>query len=227
MTYNIRLGIQQGVEAIARVIAAQKPDIIALQEVGKNWCMGPDGDTSAEIARLAGFEHFYYVPTIHEDPEHRYGHALLSRWPIEHPRIFNFTQNIDEPRAALLARIATPDGPVRVIATHLSHKEDERALQAPELLELLEEFRADGEPTMIMGDLNEVEDADWMRRLAAGMSSAGERAGALTFPNPAPTRRIDHILLSQADLIRAEVLDEADASDHRPLVAEVAIAPAT
>lgn len=220
MTYNIRLGIQQGIEAIAQIIAAEQPDIVALQEVGKDWRMGPDGDSTAEIARLAGYEHYYYVATIHEEPEFRYGHAILSRWPLDSHDIVEFTQSIDEPRAAIVARILSPDGPIQVIATHLSHRPEERALQAPELIRLRDTVRASGEPTVVIGDLNAGPDVVWMQQLADDMASATRLTDAPTYPNPTPTERIDHIMMSGATLTQAEVINEDAASDHRPLVAE-------
>jgi|SRR5690554_55808 len=220
MTYNIRLGIQQGIEAIARAIASEQPDIVALQEVGSNWRMGPGGDTTAKIARLAGYPHAFYLATIFEDPGHRYGHALLSRWPLESVETVAFTQSIDEPRAAIVARILSPDGPIRAIATHLSHRDEERALQAPELIRLRDTVRTSGEPTVVLGDLNAGPDAAWMQQLADNMASAMQLSDAPTFPNPEPTQRIDHILMSGAVLTHAAVLNEDAASDHRPLVAE-------
>lgn len=223
MTYNIRLGIQQGIEPVANIIAAAHPDIVALQEVGNGWRMGPDGDSTAEIARLTGFEHFYHLATIHEEPHHRYGHAILSRWPFESPEVVEFTQSIDEPRAAIVARVQSNEGPIRVIATHLSHLQEERSLQAPELIRLRDTVRASGEPTIVLGDLNASPEVEWMQQLADDMASATRLSAAPTFPNPTPTRRIDHILMSGATITSATVLDRDAASDHRPLVAEFRI----
>ncbi|AWV89250.1 endonuclease/exonuclease/phosphatase family protein [Bradymonas sediminis] len=220
MSYNIRLGIQEGIEAIAEVIAAEAPDIVALQEVGNGWRMGPNGDTTAEIARLAGYEYYYYVATIFEEPDFRYGHAILSRWPLDSHEVVDFSQSIDEPRAAIVARILSPDGPIQVIATHLSHKPEERALQAPELIRLRDTVRTSGEPVLLLGDLNETPEVAWMQALADGMASAMRLTSAPTFPNPTPTIRIDHIMMSDATLTRAAVISEDAASDHRPLVAE-------
>jgi endonuclease/exonuclease/phosphatase family metal-dependent hydrolase len=223
MTYNIRLGIQQGVEAIAKVISSQQPDIVALQEVGNRWRMGPDGDTAAGICEMIGFGHHCYVTTICEDDDNRYGHALLSRWPIEEREIVRFSQEIDEPRAALVADIATDDGHVCVISTHLSHRDQERARHGTELAELAGRVTFDGRPVLLMGDLNEEDDADWIHTLKERMDNAGDLVDAHTYPNPEPSVLIDYVMVHQGRVRDAEVLDEREASDHRPLVADIEI----
>lgn len=221
MSYNIRLGIQEGVEAIARVIRAQNPDIVALQEVGKFWRMGPPGDTLAQLAEGCGFAHRWYLPTISQTPDKRYGHGILSRWPIQAPEIFEFSQQIDEPRAALIAQIQRPAGRLQLISTHLSHLDEERARHGDELVGLIDSMKEDGAPLILVGDLNDDEQASWMKTLLQTMQSAAEFTRAPTFPNPTPKRRIDHILVRGAALSAAQVLDEPDASDHRPLIAQL------
>lgn len=221
MTYNIRLGIQQGVEAIARIISDQAPDIVAVQEVGNEWRMGPPGDTACEICETVGIEHHHYVTTIDEHGQ-RYGHALLSRWPIDNPRIFHFTQNIDEPRAALIADIRTDQGDLCVVSTHLSHRDAERSVHGTELVELVGDLIADEQHVLVMGDLNEEDDVDWVHALKDRMADAGDLVEGKTYPNPDPSVRIDYLMAYGGQFHSAQILDERDASDHRPLVAELA-----
>jgi endonuclease/exonuclease/phosphatase family metal-dependent hydrolase len=222
MTYNIRLGIQLGVEAIAQIIRDQNPDIVALQEVGNQWRMGPDGDTAAGICEMIGFGHHCYVTTICEDQDHRYGHTLLSRWPIEQRDIVGFSQHIDEPRSALIADITTDEGPIRVISTHLSHRDRERVRHGKELVELVGKHTSEQRPTLLMGDLNEEDDADWVRTLKEGMDSAGDRVDGKTYPNPKPSVLIDYVMVHGGRVQAAQILDERQASDHRPVVADIA-----
>jgi endonuclease/exonuclease/phosphatase family metal-dependent hydrolase len=223
MTYNIRLGIQQGLEAIAQIISDQKPDIVALQEVGNRWRMGPDGDTAAGICEMVGFGHHCYVTTICEDDDNRYGHALLSRWPIEVREIVRFSQEIDEPRAALVADVATDDGRICVISTHLSHRDQERELHGAELVELAGKITSGDHPTLLMGDLNEEDDADWVRALKDRMNNAGDLVDGKSFPNPEPSVLIDYVMVHGGKVREAQILDEREASDHRPLVATLVL----
>ncbi|MFP4598120.1 MAG: endonuclease/exonuclease/phosphatase family protein [Persicimonas sp.] len=221
MTYNIRLGLQQGVDAVARVVKEHAPDILALQEVGRHWIMGPPGDTTAQLAEMVGLPHYQYVTTIHEEDDARYGHALLARWPIEARDIFRFSQDIDEPRAALIAQVDRDDGPLTVVSTHLSHRDAERQMHGTELVELVAGVLSPTQPTLLMGDLNE-DDAEWLGALEDKMESAGGRAGECTYPNPDPCVRIDYIMAHGGRFTAARVVDDKTTSDHRPVVAEVA-----
>ncbi|WP_246099117.1 endonuclease/exonuclease/phosphatase family protein [Persicimonas caeni] len=220
MTYNIRLGIQQGVEAIARVIREQRPDIVALQEVGRGWRMGPEGDTAAELCTQCDLPHHVYVTTIDDDGQH-YGHAILSRWPLQNPEIVRFTQNIDEPRAALITRVDADGQPLRIISTHLSHRDPERAVHGTELVELVGKVTSEDCPTLLMGDLNEEDDADFIHALKDRMADAGDLVEGKTYPNPAPMVRIDYLMAHGGRFEGAQILDEREASDHRPLVASL------
>src|SRR6056297_1320435 len=101
-TYNIRLGIQQGLQAVAEVLQkAPGLDIVAVQEVGDSWQMGPSGDSTAHLAQLLGLDHFIHVPALTEESSDgsraRYGHALLSRWPLQYSTIVALPQYEDEP----------------------------------------------------------------------------------------------------------------------------------
>lgn len=219
MTYNIRLGIQHGLEPIAARIREQSPDLLAVQEVGRHWIMGPGGDSPRRLSELSGMEHHVFAPSLSYFPPSQYGHALLSRWPIEAPRVVWLPRGTDEPRTLLTATLRTPRGAVRVVSTHLSHLEDRR-LQSPVLLTLAREALADGgPPLLIMGDLNESPDDPWITELQRLHADAGAKDDAPTFPAADPERRIDYLLASKGHWEDVEVIDEASASDHRPLVA--------
>lgn len=222
MTYNIRLGLQRGLEPIIEIIERHSPDVLALQEVGDNWTMGPPGDTTAELASALDLPHYRHVTTLERDDNQRYGHALLSRWPLDTTEVHAFTRRDDEPRAALTARLQTDEcGPLCVISTHLSHRPNERAMHGPELVDLTQRVLDRGDPTLLMGDLNEEDDGDWIGELTSKMEDAGADDGARTFENPEPTQRIDYVLVAGGRVRSARVLDEPTASDHRPVVADI------
>jgi endonuclease/exonuclease/phosphatase family metal-dependent hydrolase len=227
MTYNIRLGMQRGVARIAEVINNQHPDIVALQEVGRHWTMGPPRDTIAELSDATDLPHHDFITTIRrardEGATAEYGHAVLSRWPLERLARYNFTQDIDEPRAACIYRIDTPDGPVRFLATHLSHLEAERAVHGPELLDLASESSTDAQPLFVAGDLNECAGTcSWLSTLRHALTNAADAAGVdePTFPAEDPDVCIDYLLADRGVWSGYEVVEELFASDHRPVVAE-------
>ncbi len=200
-TYNIRLGIQDGLQAVADVLKSVDADIVAVQEIGRHWVMGPNGDSTTRLAQLANYPHFMFVPSIQMSASAaQYGHALLSREPITSAKIHQLPQNADEPRTALSAQI----GATRVISTHLSHIEDVTA-QIPALVALLS-----NEPWVLLGDLN-LRPTELQELASHGVWAD---AAAPTFPSSAPERRIDHIAVSEGRLENVRLFGDSTASDH-------------
>lgn len=159
-----------------------------------------------------------------------YGIALLSRFPAESwqvvrlPRIpTRFPMYLpgphrvqvvhEEPRAAVIARLDSPLGPLTVANTHLSFVPGWNRVQLRSLIRDLRGFEG---PRVLMGDLNMTPPAP---RRWTGLWPLAE---APTFPAEAPERQLDHILTDdptlQVDDCRAP---ELPISDHRALVVDV------
>lgn len=219
MTYNIRLGIQQGLEPIAHIISAQSADIVALQEVGDYWKMGPEGPSTATLAELCDMPHHHHVPAIVEK-SHHYGHALLSRHPIEVQWERELPRDKDEPRVLLYAIVRTPGRDVHVLSTHLSWIED-RDAQGEILADEFAALHEAGHHVVVMGDLNEYDaNTPWLARLQATSKDADGELARLTFPSTKPRIRIDYLMTNRGQWKEARVLNEQRASDHFPLVAQ-------
>ena len=159
-----------------------------------------------------------------------YGIALLSRFPatswqvVRLPRIPtrfpmylpgpNRVMVVDEePRAAVIAQLDTPFGPLSVANTHLSFVPGWNRRQ---LRRLAKDLRGLPGPHVLMGDLNLPPGpaARWSRMRAL--------ASAPTFPADTPQRQLDHILTDHPDLRgRGVVAPIAPLSDHRPLVVDI------
>ena len=225
MTYNIRLGLQQGLGAIATIILDSGADVIALQEVGKGWTMGPPGDSIATLSALTGLPYALHVPALQTPPAHHYGHALLSRWPIQTraDAIELLPKQDDEQRALLTSCIHTPQGPVHLISTHLSWIGD-RPAQGDLLVtraKALAQLHPGG-PTLVLGDLNEHDPSTpWLAELLAWGQDADGQRQRLTFPAQAPTRRIDYLIAHGGRWEQVAVIEDAQASDHFPVVADL------
>ncbi len=221
-TYNIRLGIQKGLPAVADALRVTPAlDLIALQEVGDHWRMGPEGDSTAEISELLALPYSVHVPAIeepHDDGVHRYGHALLSRYPFSHTEVIDLPRNKDEPRALLHAVVDTPAGPLEVLSTHLSYLDEDRPAQGEFLLRWLAAHPATS-PRMIMGDLNAPDDEPWLSTLLTDFTDADGDQRRHTFPSDAPDRRIDYILTHAAKVEEVRVIEDPETSDHFPLLA--------
>jgi endonuclease/exonuclease/phosphatase family metal-dependent hydrolase len=225
MTYNIRLGIQQGLEPIAAHITAQQADVVALQEVGDHWVMGPSGDTTRELSHLTGLPYALHVGTILRGREARYGHALLSRWPLSDARVHLLPIVKDEQRAILTATLHAPDSSVTLITTHLSWLATDRPAHGAILLDMATRAIARGLPVVVMGDLNEDDPhAPWLDSLRELMRDADGDLARLTFPAKAPRARLDFLFTSIGVWRNVTLIDDALASDHFALAATLALA---
>ncbi|CRZ16186.1 endonuclease/exonuclease/phosphatase family protein [Mycolicibacterium neworleansense] len=154
-----------------------------------------------------------------------YGIALLTRYPVENwqvlrlPRIpFRFPMYVsgirrfrivhEEPRAAMVARVDTPLGPITVANTHLTFVPGWNRLQLRHLVRDLSAFPG---PRLLMGDLNSGAPEHW-RPLGA----------APTFPAHEPTTQLDHILTDDPALtVSACDAPHLPISDHRALVVDI------
>lgn len=159
-----------------------------------------------------------------------YGIALLSRFPATDwqvvrlptirarvpmylPEPHRFRVVKEEPRAAVIAELDTPLGPLTVANTHLSFVPGWNRRQLRRLLSALD-YRPG--PHLLMGDLNLPPGA------ATRCSRMRALASAPTFPSEVPQRQIDHILTDHPGLCgRGDRADAAPLSDHRPLVVDI------
>jgi endonuclease/exonuclease/phosphatase family metal-dependent hydrolase len=184
------------------------------------------------VAALAGTPGATWLAaTGEEQPDAAaYGVALLSRYavsgwqvlrlpPLPIPVPMRFTGRRrpewvhDEPRVAVAADIATPDGPLRVATTHLSFL---RWWNARQLRLLIRSLRTGASPLLLTGDLN------MGPARASNLTGLRPLAGGPTFPASDPTEQLDHILTDDPGLqARTAKAVELPLSDHRALVADL------
>jgi endonuclease/exonuclease/phosphatase family metal-dependent hydrolase len=116
--------------------------------------------------------------------------------------------------------------PVRLVATHLQHDSDvARLAQARHLAGVAS---ASPEPVVLLGDLNAEPGAPELAPLTSVLIDAWTIAGEgdrRTFPAHRPRLAIDHVLVSPAIGVDAVTVVPSTASDHRPLVADLGLAP--
>lgn len=180
-------------------------------------------------------------------PRRHYGNAVLSTRPIEAWQNIRLPgRDGAEPRGLLTARISVDgaDGgrtEVVVACTHLQNRSPaERLVQAARVVEVL---MPPGvvEPTVLLGDMNAEPDTPEVRTLTATFTDAwavaggGARVGpggatsrstggdaGLTFDAATPHARIDYVLTTPPLQPHAAWVIPTDASDHRPVVADLA-----
>ena len=227
LTYNLHHGegedAKLDLERIARVIQESRADLVALQEVDVRAQRTGRVDQAAEYVRMTGL-HGQFGKAI-DFQGGAYGGMLLSRWPLSEFQVHTLPNpEKREQRIALSARVSPPGlAPLRFVGTHLDASRDDgdRWLQAARLQEL---FGVDPGPVILAGDFNDRPESRVMQRMFADWEDASAAAPAPTIPAGKPTARIDYVLLRPRGgwrVTRTEVIAEAVASDHRPVLVEL------
>jgi endonuclease/exonuclease/phosphatase family metal-dependent hydrolase len=235
MTYNVRrcvgLGGFDSAADIAKLCAEAAPDIVALQELDAPETDDDEGAHHArDIAAALGMQ-LLFCRTFRRGVGY-YGHALLSRHPLELQKVTTFASDRPgaEPRGAIWVRSDISGKSLDVVSTHLGVSRRERLAQSLELLgEAWLGSQALRRPCIVCGDFNAVPNATTYRRFTAVLRDAqrslpGHRPRA-TFPSPLPLLRFDHVFVSDdVDVLGVRVpwdVRSRRASDHLPLVVDL------
>jgi endonuclease/exonuclease/phosphatase family metal-dependent hydrolase len=236
MSFNIAAG-NGNLERIADVIRGSAPDIVALQEVDVHWhARSGFADQAAELGRMLGmhvrFAPIYSLPPLQPGrPRREYGVGVLSRFPIVAWSNDTLTRlstqdSIPTPRGmpGLLAATLDVRGThVRVFSTHTDFRPDPRVRERQNV-EMLGHIAKSSLPTILVGDLNAPPSAPEMQPLFVRLADAWLVTGGdgFTYPAVNPVRRIDYVLTSRHfRAVSASVLTTT-ASDHRPVLVELA-----
>jgi|GEM_PF-232369 len=226
LSYNIHHA--EGVDGkldlqrIADVIGSVQPDIVALQEVDQRVARTRGVDQPAELARLTKMN-VAFGGNI-ELQGGRYGNAILSRFPItrhENHRLPNFDNG--EQRGFLVAelQISEDSEPVVLLATHLDHRSDESERIAS--AKAINQWASSNltRPAILAGDLNAQPTSVPLNDLGK-MWQVANKEPLATIPVDQPRKQIDFVLTRPRNrwkVVEVKVLDEAVASDHRPILA--------
>lgn len=234
MTYNVHRCVgargRDSIDDVTSVCAAAAADLIALQELDAPETDETEGAHHArDLADRLGMQ-LLFCRTFRRGVGY-YGHALLSRFPLELRKVTTFRADVPnaEPRGAIWARATLPNGQLDVISTHLGLYRRERALQSEELVG--EHWLGSPElrrPCVLCGDLNAVPNATTYRRLSRHLSDAQRllpRRPKPTFPSLLPVVRIDHVFVSPDVKVHDAAVPYNErsrrASDHLPLIVDL------
>ncbi|WP_068628399.1 endonuclease/exonuclease/phosphatase family protein [Cephaloticoccus primus] len=237
LTYNIYHGEKfyspgkPNLDEIAEIIAAEKPDLVALQEVDRHTRRsaklygGVSQDLTQELARMTGM-HGYFGRAM-EQHGGDYGEAILTRTPAvratNHPLA---APSGGEPRALLQVELAltgdrTASRTLTFAGTHLCHQhEANRLAQVQEIIRLAE---AAPHPFILAGDFNfETGEAPY-HALAHALQDTGVAFGnpQHTWPVDQPSTRLDIIFTDKRHhwIVKDHRLLPHNASDHHPVIA--------
>lgn len=247
MSYNIAHG--RGMDGrvdlgrIAGVIRSSGADIIALQEVDSHYS-GRSGflDQAACLAEMLDMSYSYgpnlvEPPLLPGQPARKYGNAVLSRFPIKYAvnhayREVEKPPEDAEPRGVLETVIDLGGTYLSLFNTHLALHEEGLRSNIGELLEIADDTLF---PAVIAGDFNAVPDHPEIERVRLRFQDAFEGvrpAESLTYPSrykddtgidTEPAARIDYLFYRGAEFIRNARVIDTNASDHMPIVADLAI----
>ncbi|MEU6392554.1 endonuclease/exonuclease/phosphatase family protein [Streptomyces sp. NPDC046939] len=244
-TYNIHAG--SGMDEVfdldrqAAAVRALHADVIGLQEVDVHWgARSRHLDVARELAERLGmrvsFAPIYSLdPASAGQPRREFGVAVLSRHPIRSATNHEITRlSTQDPNpvpapAPGFGEVALKvrGVPVQVFVTHLDYRADPavRVAQVADTRRIMaaERRSVPGARQILLGDFNAVPSAPELTPLWTELTDAGP-SGPGTYPANAPTRRIDYVAVGEGVRVRtATIPNEPTASDHRPLVAEVAL----
>jgi endonuclease/exonuclease/phosphatase family metal-dependent hydrolase len=219
VVYNVR-GFRDGFERLVRSVGHFKPDMLLLNETGGRWPL-------RRFARTLGM-------SVAADPwspfRRRVKDALLVRssWRIVEHRQHRFDGGPWlYPRGALVATLEHGAARLVAVSTHLGLHPGERLAHAKTLVALVEDVDT---PIVAGGDLNEKPDGRAVGLLSERFRDAwllGGDADGETFPADEPTARIDYLFVSEGIVVERVLVppgpDAREASDHRPLVAELTL----
>jgi len=230
---------------IAVVIRDLKADIVALQEVDHNTRRSGKVDQAKVLGRMTGMQATFGAAMDLEGGH--YGVAILSRNPLVEVRkyalpgvhgrerraalvgIYRLAPSLSQEdpsaparreaqRDAVLGR--KPDYAILIAATHLENQDE--SLRLTQIDELKTALASRGEtPALLLGDLNSEPGSPSMLSLLRQWTDASAQLDEKTFPSDHPSRRIDYVLYrpsSEWRVIESRVIEEPEASDHRPLL---------
>ncbi|HEX6330649.1 MAG TPA: endonuclease/exonuclease/phosphatase family protein, partial [Actinomycetota bacterium] len=219
MTYNLR-GLRHGVEQVAVVIEAERPDVVLVQESGPRRAFG-------RLARTLGME----TATDPISPlRRRIQNAVLVRPPlrISSSRLVRFSRTeLWYPRGALASEVRRSGDRFWAVSTHLGLRRHDRRRHAVELEALC---RGLGTPFVLGADLNDGPDGAAPARLAEAFADVWARCGfgdGETISSRERALRIDYLFASpDTELERCWVARDSDAlvaSDHLPVIADLRV----
>lgn len=214
-----------------RVLAALKPDLVAMQEVDRKSKRVAGADVPAEFAAALGKDwSFAYAAAMPYDGG-EYGTATFSRFPVVRSETAPMPVPGGEPRAASVLTTKIPSGgEVTLVSVHLDsgRKDDARLANARALLARIEKITT---PLIVAGDFNDGPDSATLALFVkAGFRRCVPKGDARSHPADKPAIIIDHVLLRDGAETRledagTEVVNEPRASDHRPMLAHLRLTP--
>jgi len=222
LVYNVH-GFRRGIRRVARAVSDERPEVALLNEARgrlRLWRFARKMDMRVAAHGLRPFGGVT--------------NAVLLRppWRAVHAEVIRFSRTGRLlHRGAVVVRARRGGVPITVVSVHLGLSDEERVRHARELTDAL---AGTPSPVVVGGDLNEDptgKAAAWIadRLWDAWVRPADGRtvASGETFPAREPRARIDYVFVSEGVRVErcwiAASPGAAEASDHLPLLADLAV----
>ncbi len=213
VTYNVR-GFRGGLDRVAEVVRRLEPDVLLLQETGsrerlRRFAIAVGMDAAADP--LSPFRR-------------RVKDAALVRPPLRlvSSRQHRFSQEtFFYPRGAMIARVEGKSGGLWAVSVHLGLPGSERGRHIGELIGICQMLEG---TVLVGGDLNTGPQSPAIERLGSHLNDvwlAGSSDTGVT--HAGENERIDYLFASKDISVTKVWVEQADASDHRPVAAELTL----
>ena len=211
MSYNVRhcagMDLVVDYDRTASVIAQQQPDMVALQELDSMTGRSEHRDQLGELASRTGYRTTFGGAIEFDGGQ--YGVGILTReMPLSTKRI---PLPGEEPRLLLVVELED----YVIACTHLDLDEAQRLASVPLIVEEAQRWE---KPFILAGDWNDEPGSGLLEEMTQYFTVlSGNDA---TYPADDPTECIDYVagFNGRAEALESHVIDEPEASDHRPLV---------
>lgn len=234
-TFNIHHGAGLDglvdLERIARVVEQGGAEVVGLQEVDRHWSERSSFvDQATWLAERLGMHVVFGAnldvdPLTPDAPRRQYGTAILSQHVIRDWRNTLLPRpEGGEQRGLLEVGIKVRGVPVRIFNTHLQHTSQvERLAQIARIREVLAQT---SRSVVLLGDLNASPETPEIGAITEDLADAWAQAGVgdgFTYDAATPHARIDYVMSSPDVVARSAVVVATDASDHLPVVVDLAL----
>lgn len=232
MTYNVHAGIGidgvYNLQRIADVIRNSGAEVVSLNEIHKNYEATTNYDDqvawlASELGMYSAFQKTTWksATTASGNKERQFGHAILSKYPIEVLNTRLYDAYGTHYYGLLETRIVINGQPMLFYVTHLATDTALLRLQRQQLRVWMDETYG---TKILLGDLNAVPSNENIQAIKETMVDAFEsQPNAYSFKSSNPTVRIDYILgTSNITFSNSQVIS-TQASDHFPIVSDVSV----
>lgn len=237
MSFNIHHGVgTDGALDLGRIsatVAGTAADVVGLQEVDRHFSSRSEfEDQTARLAAALGMQWVFGAnldrdPSGESDRRRQYGNAILSRFPITSWSSIPLPRFPGTEQRGLLAATLDVDGvPLSAFCTHLQN--GRRSVRRVQVDEIVSAVESSDPPVVLMGDLNATPGSPEVRELGRHLVDSWRTAGygaGFTHPTRRPSRRIDYVFVSADLVVQSATVVHADASDHLPVLAALALPP--